>query len=76
MKDLVEQIARRFADNPGDVTVTELRGKHTVVLELRCGSGDVGRIIGKNGRTISAIRALLGVLAAKERCRAILEVVG
>jgi predicted RNA-binding protein YlqC (UPF0109 family) len=76
MKNLVEHIARRFADHPDEVSVCEMRGKRTVILELRCNGKDVGRVIGKNGRTISAIRALLTALAAKERCRTILEVVG
>jgi predicted RNA-binding protein YlqC (UPF0109 family) len=76
MKNLVEHIAKRFADHPEEVSVCEMTGKRTVILELRCNGKDVGRIIGKNGRTIGAIRALLTAFAAKERCRTVLEVVG
>jgi len=76
MKDLVEQIARRFADYPDDVVVAEISGAKTLVLELRCNKSDVGRMIGRSGRTIGAMRVLLDALMSRARKRVILEVVG
>ena len=76
MKDLVEQIARRFADYPDDVVVAEISGVKTLVLELRCNKSDVGRMIGRSGRTIGAMRVLLDALMSRARKRVILEVVG
>lgn len=76
MKDLVEQIAMRFADYPDDVAVAEINGEKTLVLELRCNKGDVGRMIGRNGRTIGAMRVLMDALMSRARKRVILEVVG
>lgn len=75
MKAFVEQTARALADHPADVEVVELAGSSTSVLELRCHKDDLGRIIGKNGSTISAVRNLVSVLAAKEGRKAVLEVV-
>ena len=76
MKDLVEQIARRFADYPDDVVVAEISGTKTLVLELRCNKSDVVRMIGRSGRTIGAMRVLLDALTSRARKRVILEVVG
>ena len=76
MKDLVEQIARRIADYPDDVVVAEISGVKTLVLELRCNKSDVGRMIGRSGRTIGAMRVLLDALTSRARKRVILEVVG
>ena len=76
MRDIVEQIGRKFADYPGDVSVAEINGAKTLVLELRCNKGDVGRMIGRSGRTIGAMRVLLDALALRARKRVILEVVG
>ena len=74
MKELVEEIARQFADHPEDISVSEIRGKRTTILELCCHSRDTGRIIGKNGRTISAMRTLMNAIAARGKRRAILEI--
>ena len=76
MKDFLEQMARRFADNPGDIAVSAIAGRRTIILELRCNNRDVGRIIGRSGRVISAIRVLMNALTVKEKKRVILEVVG
>lgn len=74
MKHLVEEIARQFADHPESVSVSAVEGRRTVIFELRCDSRDVGRVIGRKGRTIIAIRALLNAIAARERRRAVLEI--
>jgi uncharacterized protein len=76
MKDLVEQLARRFADRPEDISIAEIAGHQTDLLELQCNSGDIGRIIGRNGKTISAMRVILNALASKSKKRVVLEVVG
>jgi len=76
MKDLVEQIARRFADHPDRISVTEIVGRQTDLLEVHCNNGDIGRIIGRNGKTISAMRVILNALSSKSKKRVVLEVVG
>jgi hypothetical protein len=75
MKDLVEFIAKSLVDDPHQVYVSEIEGESSVILELRVGPEDMGRVIGKNGRTVNAIRTLLRVLAAKQGKRVTLEVV-
>ena len=75
MKDLVEHIVRSLVDHPDDVRVTEVDGEKTVVFELRCHPDDLGKVIGKGGKTIGAIRMLLTTAAARQGRRAMLEVV-
>jgi uncharacterized protein len=75
MKELVEYIVRALVDHPNDVRLTELDGERTVVFELRCHPNDIGKVIGKNGKTVSAVRTLLSTAAAKQGRRAMLEVV-
>ncbi|MFH0954195.1 MAG: KH domain-containing protein [Verrucomicrobiota bacterium] len=75
MKELVEYIVRALVDHPADVRITEVDGEKTVVFELRCHRDDVGKVIGKNGKTVGAIRALLSTAAARQGRRAMLEVV-
>jgi len=75
MKDLVEHIARSLVDHADDVRVTEVDGEKTVVFELRCHPDDLGKVIGKGGKTIGAIRMLLTTAAARQGRRAMLEVV-
>ena len=77
MKDFIKQIAGRFADYPDELAVSRISGKNTEILELRCSTKDLGRIIGRSGRTINAIRTLLDAAASREnKKRVILEVVG
>lgn len=75
MKELVEFIAKSLVDDPKQVHVSEIQGENSVILELRVGPEDMGRVIGKNGRTANAMRRLVRVLAAKEGKRANLEIV-
>jgi predicted RNA-binding protein YlqC (UPF0109 family) len=75
MKDLLIQIAQSLVDNPEQVKVTEIEGSQTVVLELRVDKGDMGKIIGKQGRTAHAIRTVLNAASGKTRKRYILEIV-
>lgn len=75
MQGLVEFIAKSLVDDPSLVQVSEIEGESSVILELRVGPEDMGRIIGKGGRTVNAIRTLIRVLAAKQGKRVTLEVV-
>jgi predicted RNA-binding protein YlqC (UPF0109 family) len=75
MKELIEYIVRALVDHPGDVRLTEVDGEKTVIFELRCHPDDIGKVIGKSGKTVGAIRTLLSTTAAKQGRRAMLEVV-
>jgi predicted RNA-binding protein YlqC (UPF0109 family) len=74
MKELIEYIARALVDNPDEVKVREVEGEKTTVYELRVGSGDLGKVIGKHGRTARSIRTLLNAAATKAGKRAVLEI--
>ncbi|HLZ11185.1 MAG TPA: KH domain-containing protein [Candidatus Acidoferrum sp.] len=74
MKELVESIARALVDRPEDVRVTVVEGSHGVVLELRVHAEDLGKVIGRQGRTAKAIRTLLGAGGMKLRKRFTLEI--
>ena len=74
MKVLVEMIAKALVDDPDQVTVTEVEGEQTTVFELRVSQSDLGKVIGKHGRTALAIRTLLGAAGMKLRKRFILEI--
>jgi uncharacterized protein len=69
MKDLVEEIAKALVDAPDSVTVKEVEGERVTVLELRVASEDIGKIIGKQGRTARCIRTLLGAVGMKQNRR-------
>ncbi|MCJ7540942.1 MAG: KH domain-containing protein [Desulfobacterales bacterium] len=75
MKELLIQIVKALVDNPEQVQVNEIEGSQTVVLELRVDKGDMGKIIGKQGRTANAIRTLLNAASGKTRQRYMLEIV-
>jgi len=75
MKDLVIEIVKALVDQPDEVSVSEIEGGHTVVLELRVAKGDMGKVIGKRGRTAQAIRAILIAASGKARKRYMLEIV-
>ncbi len=74
MKDLVEQIAKALVDQPDKVSVREVQGEQTTVLELRVASEDLGKVIGKQGKTARAIRTLLAAAGMKVRKRFVLEI--
>jgi len=74
MKDLIEYIAKVLVDNPDNVSVTELEGKQTSVIELRVAKEDLGKVIGKQGRTARAMRTILGAASAKLNKRSVLEI--
>jgi predicted RNA-binding protein YlqC (UPF0109 family) len=74
MKELVEMIAKALADSPDEVVVNEISGEQTTVLELRVAQSDLGKVIGKQGRTARSIRTLLGAAGMKLRKRFVLEI--
>ena len=75
MKELIEYIAKALVDYPEQVSVNVLEGSQSIVLELSVAKVDLGKVIGKQGRTAKAIRIILGAASAKIRKRAILEIV-
>jgi predicted RNA-binding protein YlqC (UPF0109 family) len=74
MKELVEAIARALADHPDNVQVKSVDGSQVTVLELRVHPEDLGKVIGRQGRTAKAIRTLLGASGMKLRKRFTLEI--
>jgi predicted RNA-binding protein YlqC (UPF0109 family) len=74
MKALVEDIARSLVDHPDQVQVSEVEGEQTAVLELRVDPADLGKVIGKQGRTARAMRTLLGAAGTKQNKRVLLEI--
>lgn len=74
MKTLIETVVRGIVDKPDDVDVNEVYGEKTTILELKVAQEDLGKVIGKQGRTARAIRALLSATATKKNQRAVLEI--
>lgn len=74
MKDLVTEIAKALVDSPDEVTVREVEGEQVTVLELRVAPSDLGKVIGKQGRTARSIRTLLGAAGMKLNRRFTLEI--
>ena len=74
MKELIEMIAKALVDNPNEVRVAEVVGEQTTVFELRVAQSDLGKVIGKQGRTAEAIRTLLGAAGMKLGKRFYLEI--
>ncbi|MGH7388788.1 MAG: KH domain-containing protein [Candidatus Rokuibacteriota bacterium] len=75
MRELVEHIAKALVDDEQSVSVTEVQGESVTVLELRVAQTDLGKVIGKQGRTARAIRTIVNANATKLRRRAVLEIV-
>lgn len=75
MKELVRYIAEALVDNPEQVEVTEVEGERTSVIELKVAKEDLGKIIGKQGRTARAVRTILSAASAKVDKRAVLEII-
>ena len=75
MKTILESIAKSLVDAPNEVQITEIDGEKSVIFELRCNAKDIGKIIGKSGKTVGAMRTLLNSIASKQGRKAMLEVV-
>ncbi|MBM3894626.1 KH domain-containing protein [Candidatus Dependentiae bacterium] len=74
LKELVESIVKKLVDNPSSVSVSEISGEQATIIELRVATEDLGKVIGREGRTARSIRTLVHAAAAKERKRAVLEI--
>ena len=75
MKELVKFIAQSLVDNPEQVQVKEIIGEQTSVIELKVAKEDLGKVIGKQGRTARAMRTILSAASTKIRKRAVLEII-
>ncbi|HIC92458.1 MAG TPA: KH domain-containing protein [Syntrophaceae bacterium] len=75
MRELIEYIAKALVDNPGAVQVSEIEGEQTSVIELKVAKEDLGKVIGKQGRTARAMRTILSAACTKVRKRAVLEII-
>ncbi len=75
MKELIKYIAEALVDNPEQVEVAEVEGNQTSVLELKVAKEDLGKVIGKQGRTARAMRTILSAASAKIKKRTVLEIV-
>jgi len=74
MKELIEQIAKALVDSPDEVVVAAVEGEQTTVLELRVAQSDLGKVIGKQGRTARSIRTILSAAGMKLKKRFTLEI--
>ena len=74
MKQLIEDIAKALVDIPDEVSVREVQGEQVTVLELKVAPSDLGKVIGKQGRTARSIRTLLGAAGMKQNRRFTLEI--
>ena len=75
MKELIEYIAKALVDKPEEVIVTEIEGEQTSVIELKVAKEDLGKVIGKQGRTARAMRTILSASSTKLRKRSVLEII-
>jgi len=75
MKELVTYIAQSLVDKPEQVSVAEVEGNQTTVLELTVAKEDLGKVIGKQGRTAQAMRTILGAVSSKAKKRTVLEII-
>lgn len=74
MKELIEYIVKALVDKPEEVSVKEVKSEKTIILELKVATPDIGKVIGKQGRIIKAIRIVLNAAAAKSMTRVVLEI--
>jgi predicted RNA-binding protein YlqC (UPF0109 family) len=75
MKDLIAYIAKALVDKPEEVAVTEIEGEQTSVIELKVAKEDLGKVIGKQGRTARAMRTILSAASTKINKRSVLEII-
>ena len=75
MKEVLEIIAKSLVDNPDEVSITEVEGEQSTILELRVAAGDMGKVIGKQGRIARAIRTVVKVAASRESKHVVVEII-
>jgi len=76
MKTLVEYIVKALVDDTDQIVIAERTGRNTTIIELSVAKEDIGKVIGKEGRTINAIRTILNAAGASQKKRVVLEVMG
>ena len=76
MQDLLKNIVQALVDNPEQIKITPVEGNQVTILELKVAKEDIGKVIGKQGRTAHAIRTILGAASAKIKKRTTLEIIG
>ncbi len=76
MKTLVEYIVKALVDDPDQIVIAERTGRNTTIIELSVAKEDIGKVIGKEGRTINAIRTIVNAAGASQKKRVVLEVMG
>lgn len=74
MRELIEYIAKALVDHPDSVDVKAIEGERTTVYELRVGKGELGKIIGRGGKTVNAVRTIITAASMKKGKRTILEI--
>jgi predicted RNA-binding protein YlqC (UPF0109 family) len=75
MKDLVVELVKNIVDNPEEVSAREVEGEQTTIIELTTNPSDIGKVIGKKGRTIKALRTLVNAAAVRQGKRVTVEIV-
>jgi predicted RNA-binding protein YlqC (UPF0109 family) len=75
MKDLIKRIVQSLVDNPEQVEVSEIESDRTLILEIKMAKVDIGKVIGKQGRTAQAIRTILNAASGKTKKRTIMEII-
>ncbi len=75
LKDLIEYVAKSLVDMPDEVSVNEVAGEQTTVIELKVDKSDLGKVIGKQGRTARALRTILNAASTKLKKRSVLEII-
>ncbi len=75
MKDLLEFLVKALVDDPSEVNITEITGDKVTLFELRVSKNDIGKVIGKRGRTASAIRTIINAVSTKQGKRAEVEII-
>jgi len=75
MRELIEYITKALVDNPDAVEVSEIEGEQTSVIEVKVAKEDIGKVIGKQGRTAQAMRTILSAACGKMRKRTVLEII-
>ena len=75
MQNLLNKIVQALVDNPEQIKITTVKGKQVIILELKVAKEDIGKVIGKQGRTAHAVRTILGAASAKIKKRTTLEII-
>lgn len=75
MKELIEFIVKALVDDPSAIDIKEICGDKITIYELRADKGDIGKVIGKRGRTAGAIRTIINAVSARKGKRAVLEII-